>query len=647
MVSRLYPPLVPRNNRRLKVLGIGRISTIHQDGRSLEDQQALNRNWLESNYDGDLDFIAISTQDSGEAIDRVELQEMRTLVEANTLDLVIMEDLGRYCRRIHVHEFLELCEDHGVRLVAINDHIDTAIDGWKFLALLAAFRHESYNADTGKRIRRSLRNRFLQGGVFQFEVYGYIKLPGAKGDSDVQKDPDAEKYIQGIFERLEKDASFAEVADWLNENNVRPGPYCRRGRWDGTLVSRLVRNPILKGVRVRNRKVSKRVNRTGRHRSVNAPPEELLERNCPHLAFIDPERYDRVLARIESRNAKYRRKLVDGHDSRANVPKKKTRWPGQAITCGVCGRMLHFGGNGVPKSLCCSGVNTYRCWNTIGVNGRLAADKLVAEIYGELESIEDFDEILFESVNERLRMLAAAKDVDLADATNRRMSVDKRLDSCVLTLEQTGPSEALTNRIRELEMEKRTLAETIELIRNRPHETLKIPEAPLLRQMAIDAMKGLAVDNPEFNRLMAKLVPRITVFPYRMIDDGAMVLRAEVDLQLAPFVSVHPEIVDDCRTLLQRRIIVDLFDPPQREKHRIEIVRLRAGGMTEQKAADQLGITRTAAQRAVRLQRQMDRLGITDPYIRMHAPPDNTAKNKRHRHSRFRFEPLPGFPVGA
>jgi len=34
-------------------------------------------------------------------------------------------------------------------------------------------------------------------------------------------------------------------------------------------------NPILKGVRVRNRTVSRRENSTGRRKSVKAPPEEL------------------------------------------------------------------------------------------------------------------------------------------------------------------------------------------------------------------------------------------------------------------------------------------------------------------------------------------------------------------------------------
>ena len=46
------------------------------------------------------------------------------------------------------------------------------------------------------------------------------------------------------------------------------------------MLAKVVRNPILKGVRVRNRKVSQRNSKTGDRRSVDAPPEELLQRGC-------------------------------------------------------------------------------------------------------------------------------------------------------------------------------------------------------------------------------------------------------------------------------------------------------------------------------------------------------------------------------
>jgi site-specific DNA recombinase len=106
---------------------------------------------------------------------------------------------------------------------------------------------------------------------------------------------------------LEQGASHAEVADWLNEHSVPVGPYSRGNRWTAEMVSRISQNPILKGVRIRNRKLAKRVNSTGRRKVIDAPPEELLERNCPHLVFIEPARFDRLQRVLQQRNAVHSR----------------------------------------------------------------------------------------------------------------------------------------------------------------------------------------------------------------------------------------------------------------------------------------------------------------------------------------------------
>ncbi|HMO86698.1 MAG TPA: hypothetical protein PKC18_17445, partial [Lacipirellulaceae bacterium] len=53
--------------------------------------------------------------------------------------------------------------------------------------------HESHNVDTAQRIRRSLRNRFQNGGVVQFVIYGYIKPEAATSDEQLCKDPAADE----------------------------------------------------------------------------------------------------------------------------------------------------------------------------------------------------------------------------------------------------------------------------------------------------------------------------------------------------------------------------------------------------------------------------------------------------------------------
>ncbi len=67
---------------------------------------------------------------------------------------------------------------------------------------------------------------------------------------------------------------------------------------------------------------------------------------------------------------------------------------------------------------------------------------------------------------------------------------------------------------------------------------------------------------------------------------------------------------------------------------------LRAAGMTQRQVAAHLGLTLPAVQRAINLDRKMKELGISDPYIPVLEPPADCKKLRRHRHPRYRFEPL-------
>src|SRR5262249_27496914 len=105
------PPLTPRNGHTLMVLGIARISTEHQDALSLDDQEALYRQWLAQHTGLPFTLTRISGRGSGECLDRQEALRATAAVETGTYDLVIAEDLGRIFRRIHAQLFCELCED--------------------------------------------------------------------------------------------------------------------------------------------------------------------------------------------------------------------------------------------------------------------------------------------------------------------------------------------------------------------------------------------------------------------------------------------------------------------------------------------------------------------------------------------------------
>ena len=145
---------------------------------------------------------------------------------------------------------------------------------------------------------------------------------------------------------------------------------------------------------------------------------------------------------------------------------------------------------------------------------------------------------------------------------------------------------------------------------------------------------------------MHELIDKIVVFPYRLCDGGMIVYRAKFRLRLASLLPPAQRL-DVLDKTLCRELTVDLFDPPQREQHRVAIQELKStkdeSGKrpTEREIARRLGITQPAVQHAAALARLMDELSLTDPYLPVTAPPEDCSKMRRHKHPRYRFEPLP------
>ena len=646
MRSDLNPPLTAKNGRILQVILACRVSSPgpgKQDIRSLSDQESLYREWLSDHTDLPMKVMVIAGSGSGETLDRKEFLELANQVETGQYDLVLCEDLGRIVRRMHAHLFAETCVDFETRLISINDNVDTAHSGWQDRTIFSAWHHERSNRDTSDRIKRTHRSRFSQGGVLPHLIPGYIKTPGAKSDAEVRKDPDWEPIYDEWFARLERGDTFSDVADWLNAKGVPTG--CKRGnkrtkdKYDCALVGQRTRNAILKGQRERNNRESRRVNSTGRRRTVKAPPELKLERDCPHLAFIAPERYDRVIALLSERNGKYARGRKSGADSRKNVSRKRTVFPGQCIYCGMCGRLFVFGGHGQNDHLMCQGARDHLCWNGVSVDGPLAAAKISEAVFGALRTLKDFDSTFSEILNEEVLRANEALDGNAISISIDLEKCERELANLLHFLRDGNHSEVVREELRRIEEERsRLLLAKATAERSRVNEIV-LPTANMLRQLADDTFRDLALDSYEFANSLRRLVPRIVVFPYRLCDGGKIVLRARFRLKLAALLAehqTHPVLEQEMDRVLE----VDLFNPPQREAYRNQVVALKSSGMMGSDIASALGITTTAVNYALALQRRMDKLGLTEAYQAVLEPPEDCIKLCRHKHPRYKFEPL-------
>ncbi len=643
MASFDFSGMTPKSGHSLHVLMICRVSSPgpgKQDIRSLDDQENMLRAWIKERYTGPTDVRVIRGTGSGERLNRKELFDASDAVENGDFDLVLCEDLGRIMRRMEATTFCEAAEDSSTRVIAVNDGVDTADDHWRMNAIFASMRHEMYNGDTSKRIRRSHRNRFMQGGVVGTVIYGYIKPPGSKTDDELQKDSSAEAIYDEWFTRLENGQSFSRIADWLNESGVPPGPYSRTQRWTHDMVGRISRNPILKGVRERNRRVSKRINKTGERKSVKAPPEELLQRECPHLAFIDAERFDRVSAMLEERNACYSRVRNGQRDVRAGISKKKTRFPGQCVYCGICGEMYVFGASGERPCLLCRGALHHTCWNGISVDAKLAVERICDAVFEAIENLADFDAVFIEHVQQEYAKLYGNVEGEIRNCEAALAEIERGLANVTRLVRDGIDSTTLREELAKLERDKVAYTRQLTTLRQRRKYQFKLPTVENLKEMAIVSFRDLARDSYDFGDKMRALVPRIVVFPYRLCDGGKPVLKARFVLRLASLCEDHyvGKLVDET---LNVELEVDLFDPPQREQIRRAIAVGGFDGMKQREIGEQLGVSQAAVSEALLLQRRMDESGLAEAYQPLDEPPTDQAKLRRHKHKNYKFKRRP------
>jgi hypothetical protein len=634
--------LEPRNGHTLVVAVVARISGgQNQKEASLKDQEDHARTVVAEMYDGVVDYRVIATTGKGERLDRPELKQIEAMLRTRELDLLVVEDLGRLIRGTEAKKLCGIAVDHGTRVISPNDCIDTAEESWEEEAISACRDHVGHQRHTSKRIKQKMMNRFEnRGEATAREIIGYIKPRCKAPYGEWQKDPAVVDIYVEWLRLLKTTLNCSLVADWLNAHNVPTGKYARKKKWDGKMVRRITRNPILKGMPSRGRRRTRKHHETGRRISVPNPDGPKYF-SAPHLAFWSAEDFDDINARLDQKNKGKGRKPINGQDPRLNVPWKRTRFPGQHSVCWYCGYEHVWGGNGVTDNLMCNHSRKYGCWDSIGFNGPLAAARIAEAVAACLLALDGVDNQLRAVAEETM-----AAGNDLAHEWE-----ELRREEATLKTEQTnlaaaaakfGAEDMFADKVNELKDLQRHIAIRRSSLERRTGRPIKLPGVAELRDVFREKSQGLAVDSPEFGDLLRSVVPKVHVYLVRLLDGGHLMSRARVEIDLSGIV---PD-AEDCpayREALKTVVTIDLFEPPQRELIREEAVRLAAEKLEQRDIARRLKVTQTAVYRALALDRMMRERGLDSPYVVVFDPPDDYPKLRRHKNPRYKFTPAEGY----
>ena len=402
------------------------------------------------------------------------------------------------------------------------------------------------------------------------------------------------------------------------------------------MVKRLTYNPILKGERHRNKKKVRR-KQNGRPKCVDAPPEELLIRQVPHLAFVEPERWDRLIRMLDERNKKYQRSAERKNDPRADIPKRETRPPGQHLRCGVCGRMYVHGGHGKKERMMCNGAREYSCWNSMTVDAAEVANAVAGDIRELVRSLPSFDEAwVAEYESQRLTMLKT-QNSELKRVKAELAKEERSVDNLIGALAELGSSPSVLEKIRAGESKVQLLKDRVHQLEKASSETIALPSLEEIVAVSDKSFEDVAIADQNFGRMMKSVVDEFFVLPYRLADGGHVQPKIAYRACLASLVD-HPDL-----ELLQFDRVVDLTKKPRRLRFLEDVVEMVDSGAKHAEIAAELGIFKTEVGYAMALHRKMLALGIDDPWVPVTCSDQVVDYFKRVRNSQFNFKPLAGF----
>jgi site-specific DNA recombinase len=639
-------PLIPKvPGGPLRVLMIGRISTPHQDLESIDAGHRDVSRFLDRIYQGPLHVKQLGGRGSGMRTDRDSIVEAEEEIATGTWDLVIAPDLGRFYRNPrHLYVFVQDAVDQDTRVITEADDFDTADASWHLKMGIAAIQHGMVIPDTQRRVRSKARDQFHKGRMVQKIRYGYRKLtaeeaaagPGPAGLLLARK-PECTAYILEMRRRVLDDQPYTEVAAWLIDEEVEPGPYVK-GPWTGRLVADLLRDPILSGTRTFGDWLSTTIFKTGKKRRRKNPETPEVE-HYPELAHMTPAEQAELVAFMDMR-AGPNRDAVGPEHPLYNKPRDRAFWPAQHPRCGASGETMYryeaedlkCRGTFVAKKSDGTGPGPGpRCWNHLQVDCREIRARVLAWVLAHCDGVPDFREALVDAAWSELE--AEAKRAGRSGRSDEEEIVElvRRSRLLAKAIARGGELEALLEELGEINGQ-------LEAARARVAARQAVASGPRLgsRGEVAEGLEAalslLAATSYDFAALMRRVIPVFTIVPVQALDSGLVRARGKLVLRLAALLEDGKGPAAEGDVTAPREgdvaLTIDLFEPPShiraigtcREARRLN-PRLSLDKITKE-----TGIHRMTVKRALAYARLMEAEGLADPYRELRSRPDSASR---------------------
>ena len=460
---------------------------------------------------------------SGVTMDRPGFVEMIQQLEQGRAAAVFVKDLSRLGRNyIEVGRLTEeFFPEHGIRLVAVSDNIDTA-EGENELAPIRNLFNEWYARDISKKRRISNKIKGNAGEPMGQPPYGYIKDPNNPKRWII--DDEAAQVVRRIYSmtlegygteqiatQLERDEILTPRAYWLKKGIKRPGKGKQQPatKWNSSTVTKILSLQEYCGDILNFKTYSKSYK--NKKRLENDRENWVIFKDV-HEPIIERS----VFEQVQQKRGKIRKRRTNEgeHNMFSGL-----------LVCADCGSNLHFHFNqGNPE------IKYFNCSNYKGNRGSCTSthyvrvDFLEQVVLGEIRRLTKFaslyeDEFLKAVIGHSQQ--AAETDRKLNEKELKALLArDEELDGLFERIYEDNVSGKLSDdrfakMSRRYEDEQKELAEKIKKLRS---EIEKQSSQAMTTDMFISLVRKYTRARKLTPRMLNELVEKIEVYHAEKID---------------------------------------------------------------------------------------------------------------------------------
>jgi site-specific DNA recombinase len=515
------------------VASYARFSSDMQDSRSITDQQRKCRERAASmglEIDPALEFVDEAV--SGAKQNHEGFEAMMIAARGGAIRVVLFENLSRLARDVGVtiNTLKELVYGHRVRIVSIDDGIDTEINQqWEFIAVILGVQNEQYLKTLAKFVHRGQEGVVLEGLSVGDYCFGYGSVPvsdeetGRRGKNSKPKKKyvivkEHAAWVECIFTWfVEERRSLRWITRELNRNNAPKDHRSSTPKWHHQQLSGLLSNRKYIGEWSWGRLKNERDPLTGVVRQAPRSPAEFEKwhRTLPELRIIDDSVFEKaqellsenvcVLAETRRSDAKSGKKQGQIYGATAD---SSERWPRHLLSglifCGECDHKLYVSGR-MSQYVSCPRYARGTCSCKTTLRRDLAESAILKEIMGRLTVDPNVVAALVQAAHTAWLDSNAARPTEeqsvrqkLADVTRR---IEKLMDRC-----ETEDSPELTRRLAARCTERDTLRQRLAKLTASLREAATPPTEEWVVSQLSDVRSVLSQAGPAAHAALRTLV---------------------------------------------------------------------------------------------------------------------------------------------